>query len=39
MEEFLKNPQFNKINWRDEAIKDKICKEKADLSNVENLKK
>ncbi len=35
---FLKNPEFLKINWRDEAVKDKICKEKANMKNIKRMK-
>lgn len=35
---FMKNPKFNAIGWRNEAIKDKLCKEITPLSEIFGLK-
>lgn len=38
IKEFVKNPKFNAIGWRNEAIKDKFCKEKTPLSEMVGIK-
>lgn len=38
LKEFLKKPNFNAISWRNEALKDKITKEKTPLSEIQGLK-
>ena len=38
LENFLKNPVFKKINWKEEAIKDKICKDRQKLSKINGFK-
>jgi len=35
---FLKNPEFETINWESEALKDKIIKEKTPLQEINGLK-
>lgn len=35
---FLKNPEFHAINWKSEALKDRITKEKAPLKEISGLK-
>ncbi len=35
---FIKNPEFNAINWRNEALKDKLCKEVSPLSEISGAK-
>ena len=35
---FLKHPQFNHINWKSEALKDKATKEHAKLKEIFNFK-
>lgn len=34
----LTNPEFKHINWKAEALKDKICKEHAHLNEILGLK-
>lgn len=36
--QFLKNPEFNSINWRSEGIKDRYCKERTPLSEIKGVK-
>lgn len=38
LEEFLENPEFLKINWKSEAIKDKYAKERTPLNEIAGLK-
>lgn len=38
LEEFLKNPSFDLINWTVEALKDRKTKEFANLSEIQGLK-
>ena len=38
LEEFLKNTRFKQINWRIQAIMDKICNEKTCLSEIKGIK-
>lgn len=35
---FLQEPKFFSIDWKDEAIKDKICKEKTNIKKIANIK-
>lgn len=38
LKDFIKNPQFKKINWRQQAKMDKICNEKTSLSEIQGIK-
>lgn len=38
LESFIKNPQFKRINWRNEALKDKITGEWTSLTEIHSLK-
>lgn len=38
LSDFLKNPKFYSIDWKDEGTKDKICKEKTSLKNIPGTK-
>jgi nucleoside-diphosphate-sugar epimerase len=38
LEDFLKNPTFNNINWRKEALKDKYVKESTSLTEIDGVK-
>ena len=38
LEEFLLNPQFERINWQQQAKMDKICNERACLSEINGIK-
>ena len=38
LESFLKAPQFKKINWQSEAIKDRMSGEVATLSEIDSFK-
>ena len=38
LEEFIKDPSFNNINWRAEALKDRKTKEFAKLSEIRGVK-
>lgn len=38
LKEFLQKPNFNTIDWRKEAIKDRQTNEKASLKEIENFK-
>lgn len=38
LEKFLKNPKFNAINWKTEALKDRQTKEHTPLKEIQGLK-
>jgi len=38
IESFLKNPQFNQIDWRRQARMDKACNEKTSLFEIQGIK-
>lgn len=38
LEEFLKNPEFEYINWKAEALKDRQSKERTSLTEIQGLK-
>ncbi len=39
LKSFLKNPEFNSINWKQEAIKDRYVNEKTPLKEISGFKK
>ncbi|WP_237134321.1 NAD-dependent epimerase/dehydratase family protein [Pseudohongiella sp. O18] len=39
VEKFLERREFNQIDWRSEAIKDRICGEMAELSEIPGLRR
>lgn len=38
LEEFFKKPSFKKINWRNEALKDRFSKDTSSLSEIKSFK-